>query len=46
MRVEAAGLSWSLPDDVTDKALERLLFPSRAAGQASGAGLGEFSSYQ
>jgi hypothetical protein len=26
-RVEAAGLSWSLPDDVTDEALERRLFP-------------------
>ena len=26
-RVEAAGLSWPLPDDLTDEALDRLLFP-------------------
>ena len=26
-RVEAAGLSWSLPNDVTDETLERRLFP-------------------
>ena len=26
-RVEAAGLSWPLPDDVTDEVLEQLLFP-------------------
>jgi transposase len=26
-RVEAAGLSWPLPDDITDDALEQLLFP-------------------
>src|SRR3954469_14912129 len=26
-RVEAAGLSWPLPEDLTDEALDRLLFP-------------------
>src|SRR5215207_9632764 len=26
-RVEAAGLSWPLPDELTDEALDRLLFP-------------------
>jgi transposase len=26
-RVEAAGLSWPLPEEMTDEALERLLFP-------------------
>jgi transposase len=26
-RVQVAGVSWPLPDDMTDTALERLLFP-------------------
>jgi transposase len=37
-RVEAAGLSWPLPEDMTDEALEHLLFPRPAAGPVSGAG--------
>jgi hypothetical protein len=28
-RAELAGLSWPLPEDMTDAALEELLFPSR-----------------
>jgi hypothetical protein len=35
-RVEAAGLSWPLPDDLTDEA--GCCFPGRAAGPGSGAG--------
>ena len=37
-RVEAAGLSWPLPDDLTDEALTGCCFPGRAAGPGSGAG--------
>ena len=42
-RAEQAGLSWPLPDDLDDGALERVLFPPRpgAAGRRAGrAGLG------
>jgi transposase len=34
-RARSAGLSWPLPDDVTDETLERLLFPVSDAGVAA-----------
>ena len=43
-RAQVAGLSWPLPEDLTDTALERLLFPGRARGDraARRAGLGPY----
>lgn len=31
-RAQSAGLSWPLPDDLSDGDLERMLFPRSAAG--------------